>query len=83
MEKIKYPTFVDLTQFAKEESEPKAFYGLPAKVRYCRICVISNQRPNSAVEYDHKPGTLKATINFDKNGTKQILLKFAKLKILS
>ena len=25
----------------------------------------------------------KATINFDKNGTKQILLKFAKLKILS
>ena len=30
--------------------------------------MISNQRPNSAVEYNHTQGSLKATIYFDKEG---------------
>ena len=28
----------------------EAFYGLPKEVRFCKKCVISNQRPNSTVE---------------------------------
>ena len=40
-------------------------YGLPAEVRFCTKCVISNQRPNSTVEYSHTPGSKKETIRFD------------------
>ncbi len=29
---------------------PEAYFGLPNEVLFCRRCVISNQRPNSAVE---------------------------------
>lgn len=43
-------------------------YGLPEKVLFCKKCVISNQRPNSAVEYYHTSKTNKKTIHFDKNG---------------
>ena len=42
-----------------------SMYGLPARVRYCRKCVISNQRPNSAIEYSHTRETKKKTIHFD------------------
>ena len=68
MEKIKYPQAVDLKKFAIEAKNPEAFYGLPSKVCYCKKCVISNQRPNSAVEYKHTKDSQKATINFDKDG---------------
>ena len=43
-------------------------YGLPSEVRFCTRCVISNQRPNSAVEYEHTIDSRKATIDFDDNG---------------
>ncbi|MDP3541397.1 MAG: N-acetyl sugar amidotransferase [Elusimicrobiota bacterium] len=43
-------------------------FGLPAKVAFCKICVISNQRPNSAVEYQHTKDTKKSTIGFDAEG---------------
>lgn len=43
-------------------------YGLPAEVKFCKRCVISNQRPNSAIEYAHTKDTKKQTINFDKEG---------------
>ncbi len=43
-------------------------YGLPADVRFCRKCVISNQRPNSAVEYQHTSASRKQTIHFDEDG---------------
>ena len=29
----------------------EAFYGLPKQVLFCKECVISNQRPNSTVEF--------------------------------
>jgi N-acetyl sugar amidotransferase len=67
MEVIRYPNAVSLSIFAKDVTIPEAFYGLPDKVRFCRSCVISNQRPNSAVEYKHTSGTDKATINFDES----------------
>lgn len=68
MDKIKYPQPIDLTAFAKDSENLNAFYGLPSTVAYCKKCVISNQRPNSAVEYKHTKDSKKATINFDENG---------------
>jgi N-acetyl sugar amidotransferase len=68
MEKIAYPTPVDLGPFARDIPDPQALYGLPSHVGWCRKCVISNQRPNSAVEYKHTRESRKATINFDEEG---------------
>jgi len=46
----------------------EAFYGLPTEVRFCRRCVISNQRPSSVVEFHNRPGQPKPTIAFDDEG---------------
>ena len=43
-------------------------YGLPAEVKYCKRCVISNQRPSSAVEFKHTKESKKSTIRFDEDG---------------
>jgi N-acetyl sugar amidotransferase len=68
MDVIKYPTNVDSTEFSAENSQPQALYGLPTEIKYCKRCVISNQRPNSAVEYNHTQNSKKQTIHFDENG---------------
>jgi N-acetyl sugar amidotransferase len=68
MDKIKYPDPVDFAAFAKSNNDPQALYGLPRDVVYCKKCVISNQRPNSAVEYKHTKDSRKETINFDEGG---------------
>jgi len=68
MDKIKYPQPIDLKSFTKSNLKPDTMYGLPQDVSYCKKCVISNQRPNSAVEYKHTKDTKKATINFDEHG---------------
>ena len=68
MKKIDYPKPVDLKIFSKENPKPESFYGLPKEVKYCVKCVISNQRPNSAIEYNHTKESVKNTINFDKYG---------------
>jgi N-acetyl sugar amidotransferase len=54
-------------------------YGLPADVRFCTRCVISNQRPNSAVEYEHGADTKKTTIFLDAEGVCDAC-RFAELK---
>jgi len=66
--KHSFPTAVDTSRFAPQNSNPEAKYGLPAKVEFCTRCVISNQRPNSAVEYSHKRDSKKQTIHFDEHG---------------
>jgi N-acetyl sugar amidotransferase len=43
-------------------------YGLPPLVRFCRKCVMSNQRPSSAIEFEHRPDSRKTTIRFDDDG---------------
>jgi len=43
-------------------------YGLPSEVKFCSSCVISNQRPNSEVEFHHTRDTSKKTIRFDERG---------------
>ena len=44
----------------------KTFFGLPKEVKFCSKCVISNQRPNSSVEFKNK-SQKKTGIQFDKN----------------
>ena len=43
-------------------------YGLPSHVSFCTTCVISNQRPNSAIEFAHNSDSKKSTIHFDEQG---------------
>ncbi len=50
---------------AVQPEELEAKFGLPRHVEFCRKCVISNQRPNSAVEYVHTSETRKQTIHFE------------------
>lgn len=49
-------------------NELEAFYGLPNEVIFCKKCVISNQRPNSTIEFKHKKNENKQTIGFGADG---------------
>ena len=51
MKKINYPSKIDLSGFKKDSTSLDAKYGLPKNVVYCKKCVITNQRPNSVVEF--------------------------------
>lgn len=46
----------------------KTKFGLPEKVLFCKRCVISNQRPASAIEFTHNIKTKKVTMNIDDEG---------------
>jgi N-acetyl sugar amidotransferase len=49
----------------KDTSTLKPYYGLPNEVKFCSICCISNQRPNSEIEYKHTIESKKSTIQFN------------------
>jgi N-acetyl sugar amidotransferase len=68
MEIFPRPRAVDLAAYAPDVSDRPARYGLPTEVHFCRTCVISNQRPNSAVEFEHTSQSKKSTIRFDAEG---------------
>jgi len=57
-----------VTKFSGDNSLPEVKYGLPESVMFCSQCVISNQRPNSEVEFRHRAATRKTTIHFDDQG---------------
>ncbi len=65
---VSYPKLVDSNLFRRGLPATQTKYGLPLDVKYCTRCVISNQRPNSAVEYEHTAETVKDTIHFDEEG---------------
>jgi N-acetyl sugar amidotransferase len=46
----------------------EAKYGLPQEVKFCKKCVMSNQRPASAVEFKHTKDSKKTTLNLDEEG---------------
>ncbi|MAV92553.1 MAG: LPS biosynthesis protein PseA [Candidatus Marinimicrobia bacterium] len=46
----------------------KPMYGLPQKVKFCKKCVISNQRPSSAIEFKASENDKKQVINFNNRG---------------
>ena len=68
MNQIRYPSQIDFFEYSRDNQNPRNFYGLPKEVVYCKKCVISNQRPNSAVEYEHSAKSEKKTIHFDVEG---------------
>jgi N-acetyl sugar amidotransferase len=53
---------------SKADITAAPYYGLPAEVRFCRLCVMSNQRPASSVEFQHTKESKKATLAFDSEG---------------
>jgi N-acetyl sugar amidotransferase len=57
-------TYVD----DSEEGLLEVRYGLPAEVVFCRSCVISNQRPSSAIEFKNTANSKKQTIQVDADG---------------
>lgn len=65
---IARPSPLEKNLFSPSNPPTQALYGLPLDVRYCKSCVISNQRPNSTVEFRNGPGSLKETIAFDSEG---------------
>jgi N-acetyl sugar amidotransferase len=52
----------------KKEEKLEAYYGLPNEVVFCTKCVMSNQRPTSAIEFKHTKESKKTTMNFDESG---------------
>ncbi len=52
------------------ETEQKltAKYGLPVEVRFCRRCVMSNQRPASVPEFKHTVEQKKPTLHIAEDG---------------
>lgn len=46
----------------------EAFYGLPQEVKFCKKCVISNQRPSSTIEFKNEKGEKKSVISFSDDG---------------
>lgn len=68
MDRILVPEETEKSKFEVERQALEVKYGLPREVKFCVKCVISNQRPNSAVEYEHTSGSRKSTIRFDEHG---------------
>jgi len=44
------------------------YFGLPAEVRYCKRCVMSNQRPSSYPEFKHTAKRITPTLHIDEDG---------------
>jgi len=57
-----------MTEELQTKEKIYAKYGLSLEVKFCKKCVISNQRPNSAIEFNHTEKTKKSTIHFDQDG---------------
>ena len=51
-----------------EKEKLEAKYGLPQDVIFCKRCVMSNQRPASAIEFKHSKDSKKITLKIDKEG---------------
>ena len=70
---------MNYSAFGQPVEQLDAKYGLPRNVRFCRTCVISNQRPSSVVEFKNRPSDAKPTIVFDDDGL-CAACRYAKIK---
>jgi N-acetyl sugar amidotransferase len=53
---------------SQTQEQFEAWYGLPAQVKFCKLCNITNQRPNAVNEYIHVKESRKNTIAFNEEG---------------
>ncbi len=52
----------------KKHEKLPTLYGLPADVKWCTRCVMSNQRPASTAEFRHTINSKKVTLHMDAEG---------------
>ena len=64
----KYPSEVNKTNYLELNDNTEVFYGLPKNVKFCKSCVISNQRPSTSVEFKNDGKQPKKAINFNDDG---------------
>ena len=62
------PKPIDKKKFAESNFRCETYYGLPKEIKFCKRCVISNQRPGSTVEYRDDGSIPKSTIFFGDDG---------------
>lgn len=65
---IQKPNPVNTSNYSEQLDNPQRFYGLPQNIEFCTRCTYSNQKPNSAREFEHKANTQKETVEFDEQG---------------
>lgn len=65
---ISSPSKIDTTLFRVDAIDREAKYGLPQNVKFCKRCIISNQRPSSSVEFKNSANEQKLTIGMDDEG---------------
>ncbi len=46
----------------------EVYYGLPEKVVFCKLCIMSNHRPSSYPEFKHTKDRQTPTLNIDSDG---------------
>ena len=68
IKKIKYLSKVNMSLFDKKNKPNQSLFGLPQNVNFCKKCVMSNQKPNSTIEFKNNIKEKKITINFDSKG---------------
>jgi N-acetyl sugar amidotransferase len=56
---------IDFADFQTADDSRAVKYGLPAKVTFCQRCVTSNQKPISAIEFQHTAASVKQAIHLD------------------
>jgi N-acetyl sugar amidotransferase len=56
---------IDVNNFEPSQTPLTAKYGLPNTVSFCQRCVTSNQKPISAIEFQHTSGSVKQAIHID------------------
>ena len=56
---------INIQDFEPSKTPLSAKYGLPDKVSFCQRCVTSNQKPISAIEFQHTAGSVKQAIHID------------------
>ena len=61
--KFSYPT-VSKEKYVPNIDKPESWYGLSSEVKFCKKCLMSNQRPNMTAEHQHTINTKKDTIKF-------------------
>ena len=60
----RYPEKVNKLDYSKNTIINDTFYGLPKEVKFCKSCVISNQRPVTSVEFRNDGTDKKKVISF-------------------
>jgi N-acetyl sugar amidotransferase len=56
---------IDFAEFQTADDSRAAKYGLPSNVTFCQRCVTSNQKPISAIEFQHTAASVKQAIHLD------------------